>query len=214
MPYYPTIDMEDICKSCYNGSQVTRTKDDCSKSNTTPYCGNCNTDCNTSMSFRSQGIINISQHGDVGSFTGFNATKNAVIKDVWTVEKWNNLQSLYKKANSVGHKQSQNASLSFTPATPNAAITDSLYNEFADAAEAFNTTINSVDKDDIITVALSNALEQGFAKSKFNNNVCDICNAGGEHHCKYNCQCNYNCCNYNCCNHNCGKNVVIPPATT
>ncbi|MBE6148312.1 MAG: hypothetical protein E7167_02190 [Firmicutes bacterium] len=219
MPYYPAGTVNEVCEACY--ASESSCKPDFGSSTESTYCGNCNVQCNTSQSFCSIGIQNISSHGNVGSFSGFGATSDNLIFEKWTASKWNELQQLYEIANGLGIKQNQGASFSFTRAAAdpcnnthpaNSLITAEKYNEFSTAAEKFGSYIPTVTggpSGTVITAGHSTNLENGFSNAKFNTSVCDICNAGTEHNCGYNCSCNYNCgynCNYNCCNHNCNKN--------
>ena len=91
----------------------------------------------------------------------------------------------------MGLKSPQGASLSFSTVSNGNLYTSKLYNEFSTAASAFGSSTPSVNPEDLITVGRSKALETGFANGKFNSSVCDICNAGTQHNCGYNCNCNY-----------------------
>ncbi len=171
----------------------------------TPSCGNCNVLCNSSQSYCSLGRQSISSM--VGDFSGFNVKTDDFIWEKWTTSKWNELQNKYATANSLGMRSSQGASLSFTPAQKDMVITADLYNEIAKASQAFGGSTPYVSVDQLITADLSDALDNGFAGSKFRSGVCDVCNSGTQHNCGYNCACNYNCCNYNCnCNYQCSCN--------
>lgn len=230
--YYPASKVEDICNGCYASESACSKPLNGSSQNST-YCGTCNVDCNTSQTFCGLGVQVISNHADVGTFGGFGATTDALIFEKWTASKWNELQQLYEKANSLGITSSQGGGFSFTRAVSdrcnnthpaNSLITADKYNQFSTAAAAFSSTIptvTGVTKDNPgtpIRLEHSTALETGFANAKFKTSVCDICNVGTQHNCGYNCQCNYNCsyncyynCSYNCshnCSHNCGTNVT------
>jgi len=213
--YYPCNETAaTLCSAgatCYAGSVSACSNPSYgSQQNTTP-CPTCNTSpCNSSQAYCSIGYENITSHGDVGSFS-FGAGSNQTIWKVWTAAKWNLLQDNYDTANDVGKVQKQGAGLSFTPATSDdgfthaksSLITAAIYNQFSTAASGFNSSIPAVTQNSTIKASHSTAIDSGYASSKFNTDVCDVCNAGSEHNCSYNCACNYNC-SYNCgCNYNC-----------
>ena len=219
--FYPASSVSNICTSCYSSGQSSSCKPKNGSSQNSTYCGSCNTSCNTSQAYCSIGYQLISSHGDVGSFSGFNVSKDDIIFKKWTHEKWNQLQNKYKIAGSVGKTFSQ-GSPSFTQVDTNDIITADLYNEFYTAAQNFNASsyISKVEKNNVIKESHSTALENSFSHSKFNSSVCDICNVGRQHNCGYNCNCNYNCnhnCDYNCsynCSYNCNHNCNHDEKTT
>lgn len=220
--YYPAKTITETCYACY----VSGESSDCrpakgNSQNSSKACGTCNVICNSSQAYCNISKESISSHEDVGSFSGFNVSSTTdIICEKWTVSKWNELQDKYLTANNMGYTESQGEDIEFTRAVSKEPYTAASYNEFVSAASKFNSSISSVDVNDIIRVAHSTALETGFSKGKFDSSVCDICNVGGQHSCGYNCSCNYNCsyncyynCSYNCshnCSHNCSSNK---PAT-
>jgi hypothetical protein len=101
--FYPAASVKETCKSCY-ASESSRGAGACSGSNKTPYCGNCNVTCNSKQDYPTIGPKLIKSHGDVRSFGGFNASPEDYIFEKWTTTKWNDLQGVFKDANSVGKK--------------------------------------------------------------------------------------------------------------
>lgn len=186
----------DLCKGCYNYNQV---QYKLPTSIQTPYCkDDKNSICNTSQAYCRIGIYNIQNHEDVGSFEYFNANSNDLITDIWTAKKWNNLQELYEKASWVGatESQKQKEKLDIKRVNKDEFITHTAYNDLINASNFFEQKFNTVNKNDLITKALSDILDEGIKNAKFHSSVCDVCNSGGQAFCAYNCACNYQCCNY------------------
>ena len=161
--YYPAASIANICQTCYSGQSSSCQPENGSSQNSTP-CGSCNTVCNSSQAYCNINHQFVTSHEDVGTFSGFNVQKDDFIHEKWTKTKWTELQNLYINANSVGNSVSQGASLSFTNVQNINLITAALYNEFHNAATAFNNSSATplVNQNDLITAALSTALETGL----------------------------------------------------
>jgi hypothetical protein len=206
--FYPGKTIDDICVTCYTG-QASCTKSQGCQTQAAPCASNCNTKCLTAQTYCNIGYQSISSHGDVGSFSGFKAPEKGLIFKSWTAEKWNLLQKKFEAAMDVGQKVSQGVEVSFTRAAAdpdnkdhpdNSLITADKYNEFVAAINGFGGKLDEVvAKKTPIMLSHSTDLDNGFTNAKFKTTVCDLCNAGKQYSCTYNCSCNYQCsCNHHC----------------
>lgn len=139
--------------------------------------------------------------------------KDDIIYQKWTADYWNSLIKKINTAENVGRIVSQGSGGSISAAIGNQApYTADLYNQVRDKICHFNTSYSKVNKEDLITAAVANAIGTAYNSAKFNSSVCDVCNSdqtmrGG---CGCNCSCACSCsCGCSCpcscpCPCNCG----------
>lgn len=190
MPTYPPCaSLSLICETC-NSSQ--------SRANCAQYCSSTcdagyNTSCKSAQSFCRIASQLIEGHADVPAVASPSCySKDEFIHKAWTAKYWNDLRERFKKASGLGLVQKQGNVPIASPAVKsdnsgaanshpqNSLITADKYNEVIRMMNAFNQSLPTVKKDDVIKAAHAIALVNGTANAKFNINVCDICNAGGQ----------------------------------
>ena len=216
--YPPRCGQNEYCKFC-NTAQTTedsctsKTSDN-SASTKKPVCSTycdatvCNSTCDlaqTVCKFISGQYIK--NHEDVGSYNGMTVTSGQhYIHEVWTADYWDTLISKINTAEKVGYESKQGSGGSVTPGLigyPN-PYTAQLYNDVQKKLTNFNgASYSAVDKDQLITAAVANAIGTAYNNAKFGSSVCDMCNADQSMHmgcgCNCNCMCSCNCgCNCPC----------------
>lgn len=201
--FYPCNETKDsLCQKCNagltskqgtngtNGPGATSGKDNSYKCEA--YCNaSCNIKhCETSQAYCSISHEYIKDHGDVGAYPGTTIKPNDFIHERWTVKYWNSLIGKLEVAEGVGKLSSQGAGPGVTAKIEVGEVyTASLYNEVRDKIAHFNSEYNKVQKEDLITATIANAIGTAYNKATFGSSVCDVCNSTSSQS-KKTCICN------------------------
>lgn len=203
--YYPSCLSQSqyctLCNTAQNPANActshTSNNSQSNESKCSAYCNSgCNSSCNTAQTICKVHSQYIKDHADVGAYPGVSVVKDDIIYQKWTADYWNSLVNKLNKAESVGRKVSQGSGGTVTETIGNnAPYTAKLYNQVRDKICNFNVSYAKVNKDDLITATVTNAIGTAYNSAKFNSSVCDVCNTdqtmrGG---CGCNCSCACSC---------------------
>lgn len=193
-----------LCNFCYGGQSCTN----CTNNNTarqcSAYCNSgCNTKCDSVQSFCALGIQTVTDHESMISKAPAGCwVKNEIISFNWTASFWNGLRDQCIYAANLGVEQNQGSLASTMNAvrSPNTAegthppgslITASDYNEQVRLINHFNRSLSQVAANEVILGTHAQALVNGYESMRFNNDVCDVCNASAQN--RFNCNCGAPC---------------------
>lgn len=168
----------------------------------------CNTVCDTIQSYAQNGHKYLYLHGDIQGHpeTGCTGQKE-IIDRAWTAKYWNSLIDKLKMGEIVGKTKNQGGDpLIFTyavadpknqvPHPDGSLIKAAHYNELGAAYKKFLSSLDEVKVGDIIRSSHAEALKNNYLHLKFNQDVCDTCNAGAQSfpgRCGCNCSCSCSC---------------------
>lgn len=232
-----------LCTKCYStqnpSNTCTSSSSQNSSSNEQPCSAYCNTGCNSSCN-RAQTYCNLGYQlitSIVGNFPikevcgASNETcgysQYDIIGETWTATNWNSIISKIATAERAGTygRGNYNAPTptraSSTQSDENNIITAEKYNQIVKKINQFNSSLSTVNVDNVITATRANALRTGFNNAKFSSSLCDVCNVGSENvggacgcNCSCACACNCGCscpCNCSC---TCGPSCSCPETPT
>lgn len=90
----------------------------------------------------------------------------------------------------VGKNSSQGEGTEVNPKpVSNGVITANMYNQVEEKIARFNSSYDKVEKEQIISATIANAVKTAYEAATFNASVCDVCNASGSQS-KKTCSCN------------------------
>lgn len=198
-----------LCNDCYASQSCTN----CINNNTPPTCSDycnsgCNTICDVAQTFCYNGVLTVIDHADVPDFMTGCWVKDEFIFRNWRAADWNKVLDNLAAAAALGFEQNQGtipAQIKVTadpenaPHPPGSLVTAAAYNSMVDSINFFNQNLPHVNVGDVIRGAHALALEEGYNGMTFNDNVCDVCNAGNENRNLCNCDCDCMCdCSCDC----------------
>ena len=201
MATYPEcIQLSEHCSFCNTGESFPG----CSNLNdgTQPcsaYCDSgCNTNCLTAQGYCNRNRQYIKNHDDVGPYPGVTISKDTYIKDYWTVEFWNSLITKLNTAGVTGIFREDKDPVPHDFVSSGDPITADLYNAVRDTLvnnfHVSNTLeYRRVQKDELITATLANAIQTAYNSATFDALICDLCNVGDQHYDGSSCTCNCSC---------------------